>query len=147
VKHAFFKMAGILALAFMAAPQVVRAQDRLLVNVPFAFTAGKTMLPAGEYVVAQLPMSAQTLAIKRADGSAQIYVPSLVAEARAPQTESKLIFHRYGNSYFLSQIWVAGEIRGQRLPKSEKEEEMALAARNQKQEDVTIVALLTPHKP
>ena len=36
----------------------------------------------------------------------------------------ELIFHRYGRSYFLAQIW-NGEGKGQQLYKSESEKEMA----------------------
>jgi hypothetical protein len=35
------------------------------------------------------------------------------------------VFHRYGNAYFLSQVWNAENQRGYRLPKSKTEREMA----------------------
>ena len=41
------------------------------------------------------------------------------------QAESKLIFNRYGNKYFLSQIWTAGSKSGRELPKSQRETELA----------------------
>jgi hypothetical protein len=39
--------------------------------------------------------------------------------------ETKLIFHRYGDRYFLYRIWVAGEDRGRELPQTRLEKELA----------------------
>ena len=44
-------MTGMLTLAFLAASHPARAQEPVLANIPFAFTAGDTALPAGEYRV------------------------------------------------------------------------------------------------
>ena len=41
------------------------------------------------------------------------------------QAESKLIFNRYGNHYFLSQIWTQGDNSGRELFKSQRESELA----------------------
>jgi hypothetical protein len=71
-------------------------------------------------------------------------VMTFAASANAPQAKSKLVFHRYDNRYFLTQVWTAGSARGRELPKSAKEKEQALAAHNEAPEQVTIVARLTP---
>ena len=34
----------------------------------------------------------------------------------------KLIFNRYGNQYFLSELWLPGELIGSQLIKTEQEE-------------------------
>ncbi len=36
------------------------------------------------------------------------------ANRRKAQKTTKLVFHRYGDQYFLAQIWTAGNDRGQR---------------------------------
>jgi hypothetical protein len=144
---AFFRIIAILALAFLAATQIVRAQEPVLVNIPFAFTAGRITLPAGEYRVEELAVGSAMLVIHRTDGSATKIVPSNVAEANARQTQSKLVFHRYGNRYFLSQVWVAGYSRGRELPESAKEKEQALAAHNETPDQVTIIARLNAPQP
>ena len=74
-------------------------------------------------------------------------VMTLPTSANGPQDKTKLIFHRYGNRYFLAQIWSAGSSRGRELPKSAKEREQALTAHSQKPEQVTIVASLFSPKP
>jgi hypothetical protein len=57
-----------------------------------------------------------------------------------------LVFHRYGNRYFLSKVWIAGYLQGRELPKSNKEKEQALAVSNETRDQVTIVARLIPPK-
>jgi len=94
MKKAFFRITIMWALAFIAATQTVRAQEPLLVNIPFAFTAGKMALPAGEYRVEKSAGGSLMLLIQRTDRSAAAFVPSIAAQGNAPQTQSKLVFHR-----------------------------------------------------
>jgi len=49
-----FLMAGLLVLTSMAATQVARAQDTMVVDIPFAFGGWNATLPAGEYRVQKL---------------------------------------------------------------------------------------------
>ena len=141
-------MTGMLALALLAASQPARAQERLIADIPFAFTAGAMTLPAGEYRVERLTEDPATLLIQRTDGSAAMAVITFAASANNPQAQSKLVFHRYGDRCFLSQIWVAGNTRGRQLQKSPQEkEEQGLLAHNGKPEQATIVASLHPPKP
>ena len=138
---------GMLALALMAATKPARAQEPLLVHIPFAFAAGKMTLPAGEYRVQKAAYDSSILLIQRTDQAATAMVTSFAAQANAKQAQSKLIFHRSGNRYFLSQIWVAGSARGRELTKSPQEKEQSLAAHNEMPEQVTIVARLLVPKP
>jgi hypothetical protein len=133
----------MLALAFLGA-HALQAQEPVLANIPFAFTAGKMALPAGEYRVQESAQGSFMLLIQRTDGSAATYVGSNAVEVNRPQTQSKLIFLRSGNRYCLSQIWVEGHSRGRELAPSAKEKKQALLAHNEAPEQVTIVARLIP---
>lgn len=147
MKKVLCRVTGILALAFLAA-HAVEAQEPLLVNIPFAFTAGRMALPAGEYRVENTGAASRFLLIQRTDRSAATYVMSNAVEVNKPQARSKLIFHRHGNRYFLSQIWVEGHSRGRELAPSTKEkEQQGLLARNEAPDQVTIVARLISPKP
>ena len=149
MKTALFRITitGMLTLALMAATETARAQEPLLVNIPFAFTAARVALPAGEYRVQKAAYQSSALLIQRTDQGAASMVMSFAAEAKAQKAESKLVFRRYGNRYFLSEIWIAGSARGRELPKSPQEKEQALAAHNEMPETVTIVARLIVPKP
>jgi hypothetical protein len=146
MKKHIFRITGMLVLAVMAAAQVTRAQQAIIVNVPFEFTAGDTKLPAGEYTVGKSSSDSPVLLIARTDRSEAILVNSNAAQSREPQTDSKLIFHKYGDRYFLSQVWSAGSSAGRQLMKSRAEKEVALSARNGKPEEITLVASLVSPK-
>ncbi len=53
--------------------------------------------------------------------------------------QSKLVFHRYGDRYFLAQLWVAGSDSGRELAQSPREMEVA---RNYTVQDVVLFAAL-----
>ena len=143
MKNTLCRITGILALAFLATTQVARAQEPLLASIPFQFTAGQMTLPAGEYRV-QNTGEAPFLLIQRTDGSAATYVMPHAVQANRPQTQSKLVFRRNGERYFLSQVWIEGHSRGKELSPSAKEKEQTLLARNEAPDQVTILARLIP---
>ena len=140
------RITGMLALTFLAA-HAVRAQEPVLANIPFAFTVGNMTLPAGEYRVEKVRDSSPALLIQRTDRSASVIVIASAIQANAPQAQTKLVFHRYGNECYLSQVWTAGNARGRELPKSAKEKEQGLLASNETHDQVTIVARLISPKP
>lgn len=146
MKKAMFRIGLMLALAFLAAAQFVRAQEPVLANIPFAFVAGNTPLPAGEYRVQKVSDGSPALLIRCTEGDPAIMVMTHPASVNAPQQKSKLIFRRYDNRYFLVQVWSAGSPSGRELPKSAKEKEQLLAG-NQAPDQVTIVARLISPKP
>jgi|SRR5215470_2548410 len=105
-------------------------------NVPFDFMVGDTLFPAGQYTVG--PIAEQTtLVIKSVKDTRSKFMISQAAVANKPQETSKLVFHKYGDRYILSQIWVQGESRGRELPRTRLEKELASAAQR---DSVTIVA-------
>lgn len=96
-------------------------------TIPFDFMAGRTSLPAGEYTVAALS-DIGTLWVS-GDSSEKALLNSQAVQASMPAAATKLVFHRYGDQYFLRQIWVQGEIRGRELPETRMERELASGIR------------------
>jgi len=144
MKKQSFLMIGLLVLSSMAATQVARAQEPMVVDIPFAFTAGNATLPAGEYRVEKLERNSAVLLIRCTDPGAAAMVLTNAAQANELQSQSKLIFNRYDNHYFLSQVWTAGSIRGRQLSKSPREKELAQVARMETKGEITLVARLSP---
>lgn len=140
-------MIAILTLATLAASEPLRAEKTLVVNIPFAFTAGGIALPAGEYRVERTAYDTPALRIEGTDKGAAAFVLSFAAEAKASEAQPKLVFHCYGNRYFLFQVWTGGAERGRQLPKSPQEKEQSLAAQGETPDQVTIVARLEVPKP
>jgi hypothetical protein len=147
MKRQSILLAGLLALSSMAVTQVARAQESMIVNIPFAFTAGDATLPAGEYRVQKLERNSAVLLIHCWDARVAIFVVTNPAQAKELQSQSKLVFNRYDNRYFLSQVWTAGSTRGRQLRKSPKEKEMAPLARIETKGEITLVARLSPARP
>src|SRR5260370_5328161 len=53
-----------------------------------------------------------------------VYVPTHAA-TRTTSDGSKLVFHRYGDTYFLSAVWVTGNPTGRQLFPSRSERDLA----------------------
>ena len=133
-------MAGMMALTAMVSTRVAQAQEPLAVNIPFDFVAGNTQLPAGEYMVKVTGPTNTLILIARKDSTASAFMNTNAAVKSEPQSESKLVFNRYGDRYFLSQVWTAGNSSGRQLLKSAREKEMAQIAKIDTQGQVTLVA-------
>ena len=111
-------------------------------DVPFNFAVGSNTYPAGAYSVKTIgDRDNRVLLLHAEDGKNSMAIISNATVNLTPADKTKLVFSRYGNQYFLSQVWVNGAIRGHQLPKSNREKEVAKAmARNSGTEQVDVVA-------
>jgi hypothetical protein len=126
MKRKALAIASVVVLSMAVASVSARAQASfpLAANIPFDFVVGKQTLPAGEYRIEQLSSQSVQL-IRSTDGHTSTIVMTMAALANDWQSESKLVFNRYGDQYFLSQIWTAGNKSGRELYKSPRETELA----------------------
>ncbi len=132
------QLLALLALGLLLATGSAYAQSSsVAANVPFNFVAGNLQLPAGEYVIKAGSPSQAILSISGAD-SKKLVMSNLCESPNAPE-QTKLVFHHYGDRYFLAQIWVAGDRSGSELPRSRQETEIA---RTQPRHDVVLAAQL-----
>lgn len=135
-------MAAVMALTAMATTRVAQAQNAIAVNVPFDFVAGGKALPAGEYSVRPSSTGNTLILIDRKDASVSALIITHAVVSLDTQTESKLVFNRYGDRYFLSQVWSEGNSQGRQLMKTTREKEVALTAKIETEGQVTLVAEL-----
>lgn len=110
------------------------------VNIPFNFTAGETSLRAGIYSVRLI--SEHTLLVRSIDGKKSVLLRARQAEPGGTQKPARFIFNRYGDRYFLSQVWVTGADIGQQLHPSGAErrlaKELSLAKADAKSQKVQV---------
>lgn len=99
----------------------------VVAKVPFHFAAGYKSFPAGEYRVFSGP-SPGIMSVQSVDGKRTGFAMSQRAESRKAPTKSSLVFNRYGDRYFLAQIWVAGDTSGAEVRKTPAELEAAKKA-------------------
>jgi hypothetical protein len=128
MKKQVLKIFSMLSLLVTLATGSVYAQSdmRLKVNIPFEFSVGNEALPAGEYTVRQRVQG--VLVIQSADHSTTKIFPTMSSMARKTPNKSSLVFHRYGDEYFLSNIWTTGNNTGYELFKSRAERELIRAS-------------------
>jgi hypothetical protein len=92
-------------------------------KIPFDFNVGDKKLPAGEYTFRRLSefSDSKMMSVKSLDASTRMFQSTLGAQVLTPKNESTLVFHRYGDQYFLEQIWRDGEQEGTQVPESRSE--------------------------
>jgi hypothetical protein len=106
----------------------VYAQQRVKAQIPFSFHVGDSVLPSGSYT-ADTIAAGRALLLKSADGKSSAMALSSSVQSPTGPTAAKLIFHGYGNEYFLFQIWTGGEDTGRELLKTRREKELAAEAK------------------
>lgn len=113
-------MAMLMMLPVVAAAQLGPSQH-IVTEVPFQFMVGNSPLPPGTYVVKRL-WNSSALLIE--NDKAKVHVPFLVSYEKA-QTgqDTSLIFHKYGDRYFLRGIRLNGSVI-ERLSESKQEAEL-----------------------
>jgi hypothetical protein len=117
----FFAAALALAVTTVASAQTIKVK----VNVPFSFVVNRATLPAGEYLVQSVDDDGKVLAIRDLDTNTTRLVAFTSCMSLKSAKQTKLIFHRYGERYFLNQIWVEGNNTGHELNPSPREKEVA----------------------
>jgi hypothetical protein len=109
-----------LALATTVATANGQNQSTVKASVPFEFIVGDKTLPAGEYSVSAIGIGHDALAIQGVNANDNA-VRLANTTTRSAERSSTLVFHRYGNTFFLSEVWTAGEGQGRQLLKSRQE--------------------------
>jgi len=129
-----------IVLLFTAATLFAQTESQRLmkVNVPFAFGVEDHSLPAGEYLVLTVTPE-RSIRIVSTDGKHSAIVNTLPNYAKSPSETSRLVFHRYGDEYFLAQVWTAGQ-NVARNPLSSKRA-MEIASSGGKPQTFTVLAL------
>jgi hypothetical protein len=117
--------AALLASTIVAGQSQAQTPIDLKANVPFVFTVGDKTLPPGDYTIQRALQDSKTVQLIRStDGKVSMMFGTTEADQNGKDSEPRLIFHRYGNQYFLSQIWVSAD-SGRELGKSRREKELA----------------------
>lgn len=104
-------IAALLTLLLIPASlhtQMAIEQHLMQVDVPFAFIAGGVHLPAGHYYVYH-PGDPYLVVIKKDDGRARAMEYVHPSATDADKSSTKLVFNKYGDQYFLSEVWTEAD--------------------------------------
>jgi hypothetical protein len=90
-------------------------------TIPFEFRAGNTVLPAGQYRIEYVRPAYGLMRIQNLHSDAIAAVFGVPVQKESG-TSAKLVFHRYGDTYFLRQVWIPGHYGNEFAPtKAERE--------------------------
>jgi hypothetical protein len=142
MKYTRLRTIAMLGVFFVLAVMTASAQtgSRIEASIPFDFAAGATRLKAGEYTVKRISKDAVQLSNAQTKTSVVVMAPLAIQQTRNDAPE-RLVFKRYGNEYFLSQVWTNRAADGRGLFASKTESRLAKQMeKNQRPQSVEVVA-------
>jgi hypothetical protein len=115
---------ALLAIASFAMADNSFAQDRALrANVPFDFTVGSKLFPSGTYTIKS--DSSQLITIQNRDKGVSAF-STVIQDGKKSGNGGKLVFHKYGDQYFLSEILCDSADMNLQIPASKLEQKVRL---------------------
>ena len=123
-----FKIATTATMFSLLLVPLAHAQvsEGLLGNIPFQFQIGETVIPAGNYVVTRTSNSQSILSVRSLDRKTAAIMFAASPELTTKSAQStRLVFHRYGSTYFLTQVWQGFGRNGNALLESKAERAIA----------------------
>jgi hypothetical protein len=144
--RAITMLVSIIVLAYVTAIASNAQSLRLTLkaDIPFDFVVGEKTLAAGEYTIGELTSTSDAgISIRSREGDVKAIRLTSVVQASAKQRNTTLTFHRYGETYYLAEVWLAGSTEGREVlrSKSERVADRELA-QDSKRETVTIIAAI-----
>jgi hypothetical protein len=125
-----------LALVLVALAPAYAQKTSATVNIPFSFTVDDVRLPAGEYIISS--PSERVVNLQHVGGPEAKATMTNNGSSTNSDGRAKLVFHKYGNAYFLAAAWLPNSDHAREFYASANEIQVA---RNGGQ-DVVELALL-----
>ena len=130
----------LLAIANLAMAGTSFAQSNgVQATVPFDFTMGTKLLPSGTYTIAPLSGNASVIVIRSHDKPIAALSVVNQDDHKSPNG-GKLLFHKYGGQYFLSEILCDQAGMNVELSPSKTEKRAQLQQATLKPSSETVVA-------
>lgn len=117
----FALLTMVLLMAAGTANAQLGSKNEVRANVPFDYRVGNATMKAGNCSIRSAG-TADVLAIRCEGSEAKLAMSHPVSGK--PAGETKLVFHKYGDQYFLAQVWVEGDETGAQLPRTRIENEL-----------------------
>ena len=125
MKKQAFGIFTMLSLLLVLGVVSVNAQSPRTLNIPFSFSVGEKTLPAGEYIVEPNRSDSQNVwLLTSKSGSIGVLFTTMAVRYYDTQGNTVLVFNKYDDQYFLSQVWTEGNTSGRELYKPRVEREL-----------------------
>ncbi|MCU1266832.1 MAG: hypothetical protein JWM21_3150 [Acidobacteria bacterium] len=128
-------------LAVMAAANVYAQMPGTAVraSIPFDFSVRGKILPAGIYQVKRIADGPEGLVISSVNGRHEhAAFETEPVEAGTGSGNAEIVFHRYGDKYFLSEVFAGGDLMGRELIPSREERSLRRELASNKTEAETV---------
>ena len=124
----------IIATALSAAAHAqTSSSQRVIANIPFAFTASNKKLPAGKYTITVLNPSSDRKALQLRSMNGRFSAIVLTnSETGSVAGNSKLVFESYDDQYFFTKAQWAGDSTTLAAVRSNKDQKHLIATAKKK---------------
>lgn len=136
---------AFLALAITSPAYAQLPGTAMRAYIPFEFSVNGKTLPAGNYELKRINDEPEGLIIRSLDNKHDhaVFETESLQQNQLPRHDA-IVFDRYGESYFLSEVLVGGMETSRRLAPSHAEKQLRReleAARNNAQPETVNIAL------
>ena len=131
-------LSGLLVLLTFASA-LGQSDRQIIINIPFNFSVGEKAFPAGKYVIERNRRDSDTVwVIRHKDNVGKAVLLTRPVRANETQDDTKLVFRRYDDLYFLSEFWTAGDQTGREIQISNRERALEKALAEKRTEHILI---------
>ena len=131
--HRAIALSGLLVLLTFSSA-FGQSDRQTIIHIPFNFTVGERSFPSGKYVIERNRNNSDTVwVIRHKDDIGSAILLTRPVRANDVVEETRLVFNRYDDLYFLSEFWIMGGKTGHEVPTSSREKalENAVAVKHQ----------------
>jgi hypothetical protein len=86
-----------------------QTSQRVNAQVPFDFIVGDKTLCAGKYSISSAMQGGSALLVQNVEAKIGAIRLTDQVQTRSNKTNPRLVFHRYGQTYFLAEVWQGGD--------------------------------------
>ena len=116
-----------------------QSDRQTIIHIPFNFSVGEKSFPAGKYVIERNRNNSDTVwVIKQKDDDGSSILLTQPVRANDVVEETRLVFNRYNDLYFLSEFWTVGSQTGHQVPVSKQERALEKTVAERRQVNVLI---------
>ena len=136
-------MGCLLSLLLVGSVHAQLPGTEIKASIPFDFIVRGKTLPAGEYAITRIGDEPAALLIRNVrDKHEHMAFETEPENSRRIPRRNVLVFHRYGDSYFLETVVTEGESTGRAIAQSHAERTLRREmAKNQSEPETVMVAL------
>ncbi|RZU39904.1 hypothetical protein [Edaphobacter modestus] len=136
----------LLVIPLIAGPfaptPAAQAQEDVTASVPFEFSVNNQRMVAGKYQIKLV--SNRFLVLHDASTGKSQFLMVSPAWVDVIQSRGRLVFHRYGSSHYLFQVWIPGRSGYSEFMPTRSERQTMLAAKMPFSHANVVAALSTP---